>query len=335
MNLAQFPRRGYVTTPTPIEHCPNFSKALGADIDVYIKRDDMLPGTAGGNKTRKLDFCIADALQKGCDTVITCGAVQSNHCRLTLAASVKEGLKCHLVLEQRVPNSYREDASGNNYLFHLLGVEGIHVVDGGSDMMAEMNKVADELKAKGRKPYIIPGGGSNAIGGTGYAACAQEILQQSFAMGVSFDHIICTSGSTGTHAGLLVGLKGENANIPLTGIGINRKKDAQRKAVYDHSVELAKHLGVANEITMDDVIVFDDYIGEGYSRVTKGMVKAVKLVARTEAILLDPVYTGKTMDGMLDLMQKGYFDGCKNILFVHTGGSPALFAYTDTFFPEE
>ena len=202
-------------------------------------------------------------------------------------------------------------------------------------MMAEMNKVADELKAKGRKPYIIPGGGSNAIGGTGYAACAQEILQQSFAMGVSFDHIICTSGSTGTHAGLLVGLKGENANIPLTGIGINRKKDAQRKAVYDHSVELAKHLGVANEITMDDVIVFDDYIGEGYSRVTKGMVKAVKLVARTEAILLDPVYTGKTMDGMLDLMQKGYFDGCKNILFVHTGGSPALFAYTDTFFPEE
>ena len=144
-----------------------------------------------------------------------------------------------------------------------------------------------------------------------------------------------TSGSTGTHAGLLVGLKGENANIPLTGIGINRKKDAQRKAVYDHSVELAKHLGVANEITMDDVIVFDDYIGEGYSRVTKGMVKAVKLVARTEAILLDPVYTGKTMDGMLDLMQKGYFDGCKNILFVHTGGSPALFAYTDTFFPEE
>ena len=335
MNLAKFPRRGYVTEPTPLEALPNFSKALGADINIYIKRDDLLPGTAGGNKTRKLDFSMADAINQGADTIITCGAVQSNHCRLTLAAAVKEGLKCHLVLEQRVPNSYREDASGNNYLFHLLGVEGIHVVDGGSDMMAEMNKVADELKAKGRKPYIIPGGGSNAIGGTGYAACAQEILQQSFAMGVSFDHIICTSGSTGTHAGLLVGLKGENANIPLTGIGINRKKDAQRKAVYDHSVELAKHLGVANEITMDDVIVFDDYIGEGYSRVTKGMVKAVKLVARTEAILLDPVYTGKTMDGMLDLMQKGYFDGCKNILFVHTGGSPALFAYTDTFFPEE
>lgn len=334
MNLAKFPRRIYTPYFTPIERLDRLTKVMGGPT-IYMKRDDMLGLTMGGNKTRKLEFLMADALEKGADTIITCGAVQSNHCRLTLAAAVKEGLKCHLVLEQRVPNSYREDASGNNYLFHLLGVEGIHVVDGGSEMMAEMNKVADELKAKGRKPYIIPGGGSNAIGGTGYAACAQEILQQSFAMGVSFDHIICTSGSTGTHAGLLVGLKGENANIPLTGIGINRKKDAQRKAVYDHSVELAKHLGVANEITMDDVIVFDDYIGEGYSRVTKGMVKAVKLVARTEAILLDPVYTGKTMDGMLDLMQKGYFDGCKNILFVHTGGSPALFAYTDTFFPEE
>ena len=332
MDLARFPRRRYTPFYTPIERLDRLSEAVGGPV-IYMKRDDMLGLTMGGNKTRKLEFLMADALEKGADTIITCGAVQSNHCRLTLAAAVKEGLKCHLILEQRVPNSYREFASGNNYLYRLLGVEGIHVVDGGSDVSGEMERVAEALRAKGRTPYIIPGGGSNEIGGTGYVSCAQEILHQSFDMGVKFDHIVCTSGSTGTHAGLLTGLIGDNANIPLTGIGINKKKEPQRRAVYDLSQKLVKRLGIANEITMDQVVVFDDYIGEGYSRPTDAMVEAVKLVARTEAILLDPVYTGKTMAGMLDLIKKGYFDGCENVLFVHTGGSPALFAYTDTFFP--
>ena len=332
MDLARFPRRRYTPFYTPIERLDRLTEAAGGPV-IYMKRDDMLGLTMGGNKTRKLEFLMADALEKGADTIITCGAVQSNHCRLTLAAAVKEGLKCHLVLEQRVPNSYSPSANGNNYLFHLLGVEGIHVVDGGSDMAAEMAAVAEQLRGEGRRPYIIPGGGSNEIGGTGYVSCAQEILHQSFDMGVKFDHIVCTSGSTGTHAGLLVGLVGSNANIPLTGIGINKKKEPQRRAVYDLSQKLVRRLGVANEVTMEDVVVFDDYIGEGYSRPTEEMVEAVKLVARTEAILLDPVYTGKTMAGMLDLIRKGYFEPCKNILFVHTGGSPALFAYTDTFFP--
>ncbi|MBR0139206.1 MAG: D-cysteine desulfhydrase [Firmicutes bacterium] len=335
MNLAKFPRRIYTPYETPIQPLDRLTEVLGGGPRIWIKRDDMLGLAMGGNKTRKLEFLMADALEKGADTVITCGAVQSNHCRLTLAAAVTEGLKCHLVIEQRVPGSYNEHATGNNFLYHLLGVEGIHVVDGGSDMMAEMKKVADELAAQGRKPYIIPGGGSNEIGATGYAACAQEILNQSFKMGVNFDHIVCTSGSTGTHAGLLVGLKGENANIPLTGIGINKPLPIQKPNVYNLSVKLAKHLGVANEITMDDVIVFDDYVGPGYSRVTQGMVEAVELVAKTEGILLDPVYTGKTMAGMIDLYKKGYFEGCRNILFIHTGGSPALFAYTDTFFEYE
>lgn len=332
MNLAQFPRQRYTPYYTPIERLDNLTKLLGGPT-IYMKRDDMLGLTMGGNKTRKLEFLMADALAKGADTIITCGAVQSNHCRLTLAAAVKEGLKCHLVLEQRVPNSYQTYASGNNYLFHLLGVEELHVVDGGTDMAAAMEDVAKTLRGQGRKPYIVPGGGSNDIGGLGYVSCAQEILHQSFEMGVSFDHIICTSGSTGTHAGLLVGLKGDNANIPLTGICINRKKEAQGKAVLDLAEKLSAKLGCATPITKDDVVVFDGYIGEGYSRPTAEMVEAVKLVARSEAILLDPVYTGKTMAGMLDLLKKGYFDGCENILFVHTGGSPALFAYTDTFYP--
>lgn len=329
MNLAKFPRRRYTPYFTPIQKLEHLTEYMGGP-QIYIKRDDLLGLTGGGNKTRKLEFLMADALSKGADTIITCGAVQSNHCRLTLAAAVTEGLKCHLVLEQRVPDSYHEHASGNNFLFHLLGVERTHVVEGGSDMMAEMEKVADELTAQGRRPYIVPGGGSNEIGALGYVACAQEILQQSFEMGISFDHIVVTSGSTGTHSGVLTGLMGENAHIPVIGIGINKKKDVQTQNVYNLCCKLCDELDIP-KFSKDEVVVFDDYIGEGYSKVTDGMIKAVSLVAKKEAILLDPVYTGKTMDGMLDLIRKGVFKREEKVLFLHTGGSPSLFAYTDYF----
>jgi D-cysteine desulfhydrase len=331
MNLSQYPRRRYTPYSTPIEELPNLSAALGGP-RIYMKRDDLLGLAGGGNKTRKLEFLMADALEHGADTVITCGAVQSNHCRLTLAAAAKEKLKCHLVLEQRVPNSYDRRAGGNNFLFHLLGVEDVHVVDGGSDMTAEMQRVADELASKGRKPYVIPGGGSNETGALGYVACAQELLQQSFEMGVNFDFLVLTSGSTGTHAGTLAGILGNNARIPVVGIGINRKKVPQTEAVYSLTKKLFDKLAVEVPFSQDDVIVFDDYIGEGYSRPTEGMIEAVKLVAQTEAILLDPVYTGKAMAGMIDLIKKGYFSKAKNLLFLHTGGAPALYAYTEEFF---
>ena len=331
MDLCQFPRRRYTAYNTPIEKLERLS-ALFSDHSIYCKRDDLLGLAGGGNKTRKLEFLMADAIAQGADTVITCGAVQSNHCRLTLAAANREGMACQLVLEQRVPNSYKRYASGNNFLFDLLGVEEVHVVDGGSDLAAKMAAIADDLRAKGRKPYVIPGGGSNAIGGLGYVACAQEMLQQLFEMDLHIDAIVCTSGSAGTHAGILIGIVGNNAQIPVIGIGINRKKEAQRQAVYELSKKLAEKLKLKEPPAYEDVIVFDDYIGEGYSRVTEGMMEAVKLLARTEAILLDPVYTGKTMAGMIDLLHKGYFKDMKNILFLHTGGSTSLFAYTETFF---
>ncbi|MCF8104416.1 MAG: D-cysteine desulfhydrase family protein [Desulfohalobiaceae bacterium] len=200
MNLAKYPRRRYTEAETPIEFLPNFTKAL-AGPEVYIKRDDLLGLTGGGNKTRKLEFLVADALAKGADTLITCGAVQSNHCRLTLAAAVKEGLRCRLVLEERVPNSYNPEASGNNFLFRLLGVEKIEVVPGGSDMMAAMGKVAEDLEKENRKGYIIPGGGSDAVGATGYVACAQEIQGQLFEKGLDMHRVVVASGSSGTHAG--------------------------------------------------------------------------------------------------------------------------------------
>src|SRR3569623_395736 len=200
MHLARFPRRRYTPHATPIEHLPHLSRHLGGP-EIFIKRDDLLGLSAGGNKTRKLEFLVADALAQGADTLSTVGAVQSNHCRLTLAAAVKEGLKCRLVLEQRVPGSYDPKASGNNFLFDLLGVEDVTVVDLGADLEAEMQAVAAALEAEGRKGYVIPGGGPNALGALGYVACAHELLGQGFDMDLAFAHLVCASGSAGPHAG--------------------------------------------------------------------------------------------------------------------------------------
>ena len=331
MNLSRFPRRRYTEGYTPIEKLERLSKELNGP-NIYMKRDDLLGLAAGGNKTRKLEFLMADALAKGADTIVTCGAVQSNHCRLTLAAAVKEGLKCQFVLEERVPNSYNVDNNGNNFLYRLMGIEDIHVVEGGSDVMGKMQEVAKKLEGEGRKPYIVPGGGSNEIGALGYVSCALEVLAQTYESGLKIDHIVLTSGSAGTHSGFLAGIIGSNAGIPVTGIGINKKKDIQSENVYNLCQKVAAKLEMKNEITKEDIIVFEDYIGDGYSRPTEGMVEAVKLLAQTEAILLDPVYTGKTMAGMIDLVKKGYFKDCENILFLHTGGSPALYAYNKDFF---
>ncbi|MFH1574936.1 MAG: D-cysteine desulfhydrase [Acidobacteriota bacterium] len=326
MNLARFPRRRYTEGFTPIEKASRFAALLGGPT-IYIKRDDLLGLAGGGNKTRKLEFLVADALSQGADTLITCGAVQSNHCRLTLAAAVKEGMKCRLVLEERVPGSYKTDAGGNNFLFQLLGVEKIKVVPGGSDMMKEMQAVAEEASAEGRKPYVIPGGGSNAVGSTGYVACAEEILAQTFAQGIRIDRVVCASGSTGTHAGLVVGLVGNNSNIPVIGIDVSRPKELQEKMVYETVQKTARHVGIQSEVPRDAVLCFGDYVGPGYSLPTPGMAEAVRLLARAEGILLDPVYTGKAMAGLIDLARKGYFRREENVLFVHTGGSPALDVY--------
>ncbi len=331
MNLGKFPRRGYLQKPTPIEPLTKFSEALGNKVNIWMKRDDLLPGCGGGNKTRKLDFSFADAIAEGADTVVTCGAVQSNHCRLTLSWAVKESMDCHLVLEERVKGSYHPDASGNNFLFQVLGAKSITVVPGGSDMGKEMQKVADKLAAEGRKPYIIPGGASNAIGATGYVACAQELLQQTLWMNLNIDHIVVPSGSAGTHAGMVTGLVGNNASIPVTGINVSRPKELQESIVHELASKTAERVGVANGVPREAVNCFDDYVGPGYSRPTEGMVEAVKLLASTEAILLDPVYSGKTMAGCIDLVRKDYFEDCENLLFLHTGGAPALYAYLDIF----
>jgi D-cysteine desulfhydrase len=327
MHLARFPRRRYTPHATPIERLDHLTRALDGP-EIWIKRDDLTGLTGGGNKTRKLEFLVADALAKGCDTLITVGAVQSNHCRLTLAAAVREGLKCRLVLEERVPGSYRPDGTGNNLLFDLLGVERITVVQAGADLNAAMQAQADDLAAHGRKGYVIPGGGSNALGALGYVACAEELLHQTFDMGLQLDHVVVASGSAGTHAGLLAGLLGVNAGLPLTGINVRRPQAEQEANVHKLAVETAALAG-APPPPASAVRALDEWVGPGYSLPTDAMVEAVRMFASLEGVLLDPVYTGKAAAGLIGLIRRGEFTRGQRVLFVHTGGSPALYAYRD------
>lgn len=326
MDLSRFARRQYTVGASPIEFLPNFSKALGGP-KVWIKRDDMLGLAPGGNKTRKLEFLMGDALAKGADTLITCGAPQSNHCRITLAAAVKEGLKCRFVIEERVPGSYNPEASGNNFMFRLLGVESITVVPGGSNMAQAMETAAQEARAQGRTPYIIPGGGSNAIGGLGYVACAQEIQQQLFEMGQPMDHIVVGSGSSGTHGGLVAGFLGNNIKIPLVGVGVSRDPKDQNPLVHKEAQAIMDLLETGIQVPAEAVVSFGDWWRPKYSVPNPAMVEAVQLLARTEAILLDPVYTGKIMAGLIGLSRQGYFKPTDNVLFLHTGGATSLHAY--------
>jgi len=325
MNLARFPRRRYTHGFTPIEAMPRLSAALGGP-QLFIKRDDLLGLAAGGNKTRKLEFLVADALAQGADTLITVGAPQSNHCRLTLAAAAKEGLACRLIIEERVPGTFKTEALGNNLLFDLMGAANIRVVPLGSDLGAEMDKDAEAVRAAGGKPYTIVGGGSNPLGALGYAACAAEIVTQAFDMGVPFDRIIVASGSAGTHAGILAGLAALNAGIPVIGINVRRPRAEQEGNVHKLAVATSALLGTPAPMR-EDVVALDDWVGPGYSLPTPEMVAAVRLLAACEGILLDPVYSGKAMAGLIGLVRAGQFAPDERLLFVHTGGSPSLHAY--------
>lgn len=326
MNLARFPRRRYTPQPTPLEKLSRLSEHLGGP-EIWIKRDDLLGLAAGGNKTRKLEFLVADALAEGADTLVTVGAVQSNHCRLTLAAAVREGLQCRLVIEERVPNSYDPDASGNNFLYRLLGVEAITVVPAGTDLPAALNEVLAELEAEGRKGYAIPGGGSNSLGALGYVACAGELLQQMFAQQLAFDRMVVASGSGGTHSGLVAGLHAFSADLPVLGVSVRAEKSPQEERIHGLAQQAASLAGSTYSVPRDRVMVTDEYVGPGYSLPTDEMVEAVRLFARLEGILLDPVYTGKAAAGLVGLVRSGYLGKDERVLFLHTGGSPALYAY--------
>lgn len=326
MDLSRFPRRRYTDFATPIEFMGGLTRALNGP-RLWVKRDDMLGLTPGGNKTRKLEFLVADALAKKADTLITCGAPQSNHCRITLTAARREGLQCHFVIEERVAGSYSETASGNNFAYRLMGIDSITVVPAGTNMKAAMDDLGEKLKAKGKTPYIIPGGGSNAIGGLGYVACVQEMQEQFFEMALAIDHVIVGSGSSGTHGGMVAGFVGNNINIPIWGIGVSRDPQDQEPLVHKEACEIAELLGAGFTVPREKVVCIGGYWQPKYSVPNAAMVEAVRLFAQTEGILLDPVYTGKVAAGMIDLIRKGKFKKEENLLFIHTGGATALHAY--------
>ncbi len=330
MKLTNFPRVHITHGPTPLEFMPRLTQALGGP-NLYIKRDDCTGLGSGGNRTRKLEFLMADAVQHGADTIITQGATQSNHARQTVAIAVKMGMKCEILLEDRTGSkaeNYKK--SGNVFLDHLFGAR-VQEVPGGTDMNAAMATLADELRAKGQKPYIIPGGGSNPIGALGYVTCALEMINQFNTEDLRVDCVVHATGSAGTQAGLVVGLEGTRSQIPVLGIGVRAAKEAQETNVYNLAVKTAELLGVAGSIKRESVMANCDYVGGGYGVPTPGMIEAVTLVARLEGILLDPVYSGKGMAGLIDLCRKGHFKKGENVVFLHTGGAVALYGYMDAF----
>lgn len=330
MHLSRFNPVRFAHLPTPFEPLPGLTERLarpgGGGPVLWIKRDDCTGLAGGGNKTRKLEYLLGDALAADADTLVTQGAVQSNHVRQTAAAAAKFGMKCEIILEERTGSKAVDyTRSGNVLLDQLLGAR-IRSVPGGTDMNAELARVAAEVSDAGGKPYVIPGGGSNVIGALGYVECALELVAQANEMGLEIDRIVTATGSAGTHAGLVAGLAVMGADIPVLGIGVRAPKDAQEANVYRLARETAALLGHEDRVTREMVVADCDYVGAGYGLIDQGVIDALAMIARSDGILLDPVYTGKAMKGLIALSNQGAFDG-ETVVFLHTGGAQGLFGY--------
>lgn len=332
LNLAEYPRVRLGHFPTPLEFMPNLTRHLDGP-NIYIKRDDCTGLATGGNKTRKLEFLVAQAIAQGADTLITQGAVQSNHARQTVAAAARVGMKCKILLEERVPDATDDyNHSGNVMLDGLMGGEIVARLPSGTDMPEAMDALAAELVNAGSKPYVIPGGGSTPIGALGYVACAQELLQQSFETGLFINHVVHATGSAGTQAGLVVGLRASNSGIPVYGISVRAPKPKQEENVWKLVQSTIDYMALpASSVERADVVANSDFVGKGYGIPTDSMVEALRLTAELEAILLDPVYSGKGMAGLISLIRSGHFKKGENVVFIHTGGSAGLFGYRNLF----
>jgi len=325
--LEKFERIKLGHFPTPIEHLKNISKYLGGP-NIFIKRDDCTGLATGGNKTRKLEFLIPDAIKNKAELVVTVGAVQSNHARQTAAACTLMGLKCLIILEQRVkdpPEAYMN--SGNIFLDKLFGAD-IKICPKNENFLKYYEKVIEDLKSKGTIVYFIPGGGSNSIGALGYVECLNEIIKENHKY--NFSQIVHATGSSGTQAGLLAGRKYFNCNIPVIGICIRYDKTTQINRVYTEAKKTCEKLQ-CNILDKSEVIVYDEYIGPGYGEPSDAMIEATKLLAKKEGILLDPVYSGKGFAGLIGLIKNKKFTKNDNVLFIHTGGVVSLFAYEWAF----
>lgn len=328
--LETFPRVDLGFLPTPLHPMDRLSEHLGGP-RIWVKRDDCTGLSSGGNKTRKLEFLIAEALEQKATCVITQGATQSNHARQTAAAAAKLGLGCHILLEDRTGSNDVNYVLNGNVLLDQLHGATIAKRAGGADMAAEMESLAADLQAKGERPYIIPGGGSNPVGALGYVNCAAEIEEQSRSLGVAFDALVHATGSSGTQAGLVAGLCALRSDLHLLGIGVRAPQPKQEEMVHSLASRTMDSLALGCTVPRDAVRANCNYVGAGYGIPTEGMKNALKLLARLEGLLFDPVYSGKGLDGLIDQVQQGYFDGMNNIVFLHTGGSAALFGYPEIF----
>lgn len=328
MLLSRFPRTRLAHLPTPLEYLPSLSAHLGGP-KIYVKRDDCTGLATGGNKTRKLEFVMGAALAEEADTIITVGALQSNHVRQTAAAACKLGMKCEVFLEHRLQHpSDIYKSSGNVLLDRVFGAR-IHEYPDGTDFDAVMEARAGELKSQGDNPFIVAGGASTPTGALGYVNCALELMQQASDQGLVIDHVVTATGSAGTQAGLIVGLKATSSGIPLLGIGVGAPKAIQEDKVFKLAEETAAFVGAPGCVDKKDVVANCDYVGDGYGVPTAEMNDAVLLLARLEGLLFDPVYSGKALAGLIDLVTKGEFESADKIVFLHTGGAVGLFAYAD------
>jgi L-cysteate sulfo-lyase len=324
MHLARFARIRLAHLPTPLEPLPRLSEELG--VDLWIKRDDCTGLAGGGNKTRKLEFLLGAAFEQEADTLVTQGAVQSNHVRQTAAAAAAHGLACEIILEERTGSKATDYVGNGNVLLDRLFGASLRTVPGGTDMVAELEKTAAEVRARGGKPYVIPGGGSNPVGALGYVDCAREIVVQADEMDLEVHRIVTATGSAGTHAGLVAGLAVMGADIPVLGIGVRAPKEKQEANVFKLAEETAALLGQPGRVTREQVVADCDYVGEGYGLIDQGVIDALTLAARLDGIVLDPVYSGKAMKGLIALARAGRFRG-ETVVFLHTGGAQGLFGY--------
>jgi D-cysteine desulfhydrase family pyridoxal phosphate-dependent enzyme len=314
--------------PTPLEYAPRLTQALGGP-EIWIKRDDLTGLALGGNKTRKLDFFMADALRLHANCIVTMGPLQSNHVRLTAAASRACGLDCYAVLLGDSPRS----AKGNFLLDQMLGLNCIHVSGSMNQVPFDfvdrkIQETITQLEKNGRRPYLVPTGGIGPLGELGYCLAIEEMVEQTQRLGIPFEQVIVTVGSRGTIAGLLLGIARLNLKTSVTGISANIEGTCESFGIPppdEMAVEAGKLIGLDFNLPKADYKIFYDYVGQGYGMSTETGMEAIKLAARAEALLLDPVYTGKAMAGLVDLIRRGYFTKKDTVIFIHTGGTPGIF----------
>lgn len=324
------PRIKLTTLPTACNKMTNVTKLMGGP-DLYIKRDDVMELAHGGNKTRKLEYALAAALESGAKAVVTQGGLQSNHVRQTVSGAAKVGLEAHVILSNPVPEMKNELMGSGNYLMDQIMGAHMYVAEGSRGPLVE--KVTADLTAAGKSPYNIPSGASNGVGSMGYVNCGRELVAQWNEMGISPSHIFHPTGSCGTQAGLIVGLRYfGNTTTKVMGVSVGGPAEPVRNRIRQVLNETCDMMGVSHDfISDDDIIVLDQYYGKAYGYPTEAGINAIKTVASNEGVITDPVYTGKAMSAMLDMVKNGDLDNAQDVTFLHTGGAPAIHPYADYF----